>query len=890
MKPFRHGWPAKVLAMVGILFTAICGAQAAPISLRQGWEIQSACRVRADGARISSIQYHPEGWIKATVPTTVLAAQVAVGIYKDPYVGMNLRKIPGETYPIGKFFSNMPVPDDSPYHCGWWYRKQFKVPADAHGRITWLHFAGINYRANLWVNGHLIADSKQIAGAYRIYDFDISQAVTSGRAAVIAVETFAPGPLDLGINWVDWNPYPPDKDMGLWGAVNITVTGPVALRSPFITTHFEDSTLKVADITVTAELQNAANHPVHGALSGIFAGQRFEQPIQLAAGESRSVNFTPDQYPQLKLKSPAIWWPAEMGVHPLEKLTVEFASNGQISDSQTVTVGIREATSELTDKGVRMFRINRKPILIRGGGWSQDLMMRENSDRLAQEIRMTKDMHLNTIRLEGKLETEDFYRLTDKNGILVMAGWCCCDQWEHWKSWTPEDHQVAMDSLRAQMLRIRHHASLFVWLNGSDNPPPADVEQAYLDVEKETQWPNAILSSASGTATSVTGKSGVKMLGPYDYVPPSYWYVDKKFGGAYGFNTETSPGPAIPQPDSLRRFLPSDHRWPIDDVWDYHAGGGQFMNLNAFNAGMRGTYGWPDSMENYSRIAQTMAYDAERAMFEAYTRNKYVSTGVIQWMLNNAWPSTIWHLYDYYLQTGGGYFGAKLACEPIHVQYSYDDHSIYVVSSLPVATPSLTVHAEVYDFHLQRVYNQTQIVDIAADGSEHAMDIPASIFNPDDTIHFVRLELTKKSGEVISRNFYWIPSKLTEFDWAKTDYTHTPAKQLANMRILRTLSHATIHGRLTMQGRELHVHLENPSHALAFQVQITAIAPDGKPVIPLLWNDDFIELMPGESRDLTAALPFKYIGAAPSITVTSWNTNPLKLQANHLEINRNAAK
>ncbi|MGC1920593.1 MAG: sugar-binding domain-containing protein, partial [Acidobacteriaceae bacterium] len=657
-------------ALPGFAQSAPKAPDAKTVPLREGWEIQSDCVAKADGATLSSAEYHPKGWIKATVPTTVLAAQVAAGIYPDPYYGMNLRKLPGSDYKMGATFSRLPMPEDSPYRCAWWYRKQVQIPATSRDKTTWLHFGGINYRANVWVNGQLVANDQQIAGAYRVYNLDITKAVNPGKPATIAVETFAPSPTDLGINWVDWNPSPPDKDMGLWGPVDLATTGPVAVRYPFITTHFEDATLKVADVTVAAELQNATDHPVKGTLVGTFAGQRFQQPVELAAGESKSVSFSPEQFPQLKLKHPAIWWPAEMGSHPLETLTVHFVVGGKTSDTATARVGIREVTSELTAKGGRLFRINGKPILIRGGGWSQDMLMREDHENLPQQIRMVKDMRLNTIRQEAKLEGDEFYRLTDENGILVMAGWCCCDQWENWKNWTPENHQVANASLRSQMLRLRHHASLLVWLNGSDHHPTADVEQAYLDVEKETGWPNPTLSSASGAPSTVTGPSGVKMSGPYNYVSPEYWYVDTQHGGAFAFNTETSPGPAIPQPDSLVKFLPPQDRWPIGEVWDYHAGGGDFMNVDVFNTAMKTTYGWPDSMDAYSKLAQTMTYDGERAMFEAYTRNKYTSTGVIQWMLNNAWPSVIWHLYDYYLQTGGGYFGTKKACEPLHVQYS----------------------------------------------------------------------------------------------------------------------------------------------------------------------------------------------------------------------------
>ncbi|MGH9615297.1 MAG: glycosyl hydrolase 2 galactose-binding domain-containing protein [Acidobacteriaceae bacterium] len=876
---------ALLLAAIAASPVAFCFAQTPkslsapgePIPLRQGWQLQSACKIQASGAQLSSDTFRPQGWIKATVPTTVLAAQVAAGIYPDPYYGMNMRKLPGADYPLGKFFSNLEMPANSPYRCAWWYRTQVRIPSSSRGKTIWLHFGGINYRANVWINGKLVADSKEIAGAYRVYNLDIGKAVVPGKLATIAVETFAPGPFDLGINWVDWNPTPPDKDMGLWGPVDLVTTGPIAVRYPFIATHFEDSSLSVADITVTAQLVNATDHPVSGTLSGTFAGRRFHQPITLAAHESRSVSFSPQQFSQLQLKHPPIWWPVEMGAHPLEKLTVSFRAGGKLSDTASVRVGIRDMTSELTAKGARLFRVNGKPILIRGGGWSQDLMLREDHENLPQQVRMVKDLHLNTIRQEGKLEGEEFYRLADQNGILVLAGWCCCDQWEHWDKWTPENHQVASASLRSQMLRLRHHASLLVWLNGSDHHPPADVEQAYLNVEKETGWPNAIISAASAGTTTVSGPSGVKMSGPYNYVSPSYWYVDTHHGGAFGFNTETSPGPAIPQPASLKKFIPAEDLWPIDSVWDYHAGGGDFGNVDVFNAAMRATYGFPNSMPAYSRVAQTMAYDGERAMFEAYTRNKYTSTGVVQWMLNNAWPSIIWHLYDYYLNTGGGYFGTKKACEPLHVQYSYDDHSIYAVSSLPSTIESLKVHAEVFDLQLHRVFNRTKTIDLAADGSERVLDIPANVFQPDSSMHFVRLEMRDKSGKVISRNFYWIPSKLTVFDWSKTEYTYTPAIAYANMQALNTLPKAQIGATLTVANRDLRVHIENPSRSLAFQVEVQGFTANGKPVLPLLWSDDFVELMPGEHRDLIAELPQGTDASHLQVIVSGWNTNTLKL-------------
>jgi exo-1,4-beta-D-glucosaminidase len=541
--------------------------------LHDGWQLQSACRLQASGDAISVAGFQPDGWLKTTVPSTVLAAQAADGVIPDPYYGMNLRQIPGTTYAIGKIFANMPMDPSSPYHCGWWYRTEFTVPAAAHsGERQWLHFGGINYRGDVWVNGQKVADSSAVAGAYRTYDFDVTDVVKSGAKNVLAVETFAPTEKDLGINWVDWNPCPPDKDMGLWGGVDLESTGTVTLRSPLAVTHFSNDTLKTAELTVYAELQNASDRPVKGVVAGTVAGIKVEQAVELAAHEDRTVVFAPDHFAQLNIHDPRPWWPRQMGDPHLEHLTMSFREGDVVTDEKSVDFGIREITSELTANGSRLFRVNGKPILIRGAGWSQDMLLRTNEHRLKDQFRLVEDMNLNTIRLEGKLETDDFFKIADHDGILVMLGWCCCDHWEHWKDWTADDLKIASESLRAQMLRLRHHASLLVWLNGSDNAPPANVERAYLDIEAETRWPNPILSAASQQDTAGGGPNGVKMTGPYDYVAPSYWYVDKQNGGAYGFNTETSPGPAIPSLASRAKFLTDPQAWPPTEDWSYHFG------------------------------------------------------------------------------------------------------------------------------------------------------------------------------------------------------------------------------------------------------------------------------------------------------------------------------
>ena len=849
------------------------------LALHEGWRLQSACKIDSQGETISQPAFDPKAWSEITVPATVLAAQVATGQIKDPYYSDNLRKIPGTDYPVGKVFSNLPMPDDSPYRCGWWYRKQFTIPASDKGRTLWLRFGGINYRANIWLNGKRIADSTQVAGAYRTYEFDITSLAQPGKANVVAVETFAPTELDLGINWVDWNPCPPDKDMGLWGAVDLVTSGPVSVRSPLVTTHLTGAEPnQTAELTTYAELHNASTATIKGEVVATIAGIRVRQPVELQPNENRTILFDSNNYPALSLKHPELWWPYQMGKPHLETATVAFEENGKTSDEQTVRFGIREVTSEFTSEGFRLFKVNGKPILIRGAGWSQDMLLRQQPEHLEAQFRLVRDMHLNTIRLEGKLETEHFFHLADEQGILVMLGWCCCDQWEHWDQWTAENHIVSTASLRSQMLRLRHHASLLVWLNGSDGPPPADVEKAYLDVEAETHWPNPTLSSASQSPTTVSGKSGVKMTGPYDYVAPSYWLTDtNKYGGAYGFNTETSPGPAIPTLSSLKKFIPAGNIWPPDDIWSLHYGGGGFRKLTVYNDALAASYGEAKNLDDYLRVSQTMAYAGERAMFEAYGRNKYTSTGVIQWMLNNAWPSMIWHLYDYYLDAGGGYYGTKKACEPIHIQYSYNDRSVFVVNSEYLSAGRLDASATLYDLHMKELFAGHAAVESSADSSIKALTIPEDKFSTDSSLYFVQLTLKDNKGEIVSRNFYWIPTKPTQFDWSKTDYTHTPAISHEDFTALRQLPRAQVEASFEIEADGTwRVHLHNPSKALAFQIAVDAASKNGSTITPMPWSDNYIELLPGESRILSAKPPQPEPDA--SVVVSGWNTASITLK------------
>jgi exo-1,4-beta-D-glucosaminidase len=855
--------------------------------LSEGWMLQSSGKVGEPGDVISSVKFQPQGWYAVSVPTTVVAALVKHKVFPDPDFGMNLRQIPGTTYPVGANFSNIAMQPDSPFAVSWWYRKTFLLPATDRGKTIWLNFGGINYRANIWVNGKQIANLNDVAGAWRTYEFDITKVARAGEENAIAVQVFAPTELDLAITFVDWNPAPPDKNMGLWREVSITSSGPVALRYPAVMSKVNSPANDSAQLTVVAQLKNAADKPVKGTLKGSIEKIGFAQEVELGAGETRQVTFDADKFPQLRFANPRLWRPAQMGTPNLYPLHLEFDVGGRISDSSESNFGIREVTSQVLDNSRRLFSVNGKNILIRGGGWSPDMMLREDPQRLEDEFRYVQDMGLNTIRLEGKLETEEFFEKADRKGVLVMAGWCCCDHWEHWSKWSEENYKVAEESLRSQMLRLRGHPSLLVWLNGGDNPPPPDVEQTYLGVEKELLWPNPIVSSATAKPAAVTGDSGVKMTGPYEYIAPSYWLTDSSrdssvrscnpggCGGAYGFNTETSPGPAVPPVESLQRMLPKDHLWPIDDWWNYHAGGKEFAQISVFSDALNARYGKAGNIDDFAFKSQLLSYEGIRAMFEAYGRNKYTSTGVIQWMLNNAWPSMIWHLYDYYLRPGGGYFGAKKAMEALHPVYSYPDRSIWVVSSQYTDAKNLKLTAKVYNLDLAEKFSREATLDAPADSAN-------KIFTLDDIkdlspTYFLRLTLSDATGKIVGSNFYWLSTSAETLDWEKSNWYMTPTATYADYTALSQLPRVRLNvtSRSERRGEDeiTHVTIENPSRSLAFFVRLKLDkGSGGEEVLPVLWQDNYISLMPGEKRELTATYRSRDLGTAKAfVEVRGWN-------------------
>ena len=827
--------------------------------LKDNWAIQSSKEIKSDAKTISTIGFKTDGWYPTSVPTTVLAALVANKVYPDPYYGTNINNLPG-TIPYPK----RDMPDGSPFKVAWWYRTEFQIPADFKKMHTWLQFQSINYKANIWLNGILIADTTTIEGAYRLFNLDISKAALPGNNNCLALEIFPPKGMDLTITWVDWNPTTPDRGMGIWYDVAVHATGDVAIENPHVITKLNLPSTDQAKLSISAELRNAEAKKITGILKGSVENITFSQEVTLEPGETKMVSFLPETFPQLVVANPRLWWPHTVGPQNLYDLNLSFVTFGKTTDTKKVRFGIREITTWMNDfdkQHTKVFQVNGKNIVIRGGGYVQDLMLRPSNERIDADLMYAKHMNLNALRMEAPRGSDYLFERCDEEGILLMVGWCCCSAWEGWKNWTPHTGDVAEASWKDLIIHLRNHPAVFTWLYGSDNFPPAEVEKRYLKVLEENDNTRPSESSATQSPSAIAGITGVHM-GPYPkvyaYETPSFWYSKLEF------NTEAGPtGEQIPPIETMRMMMPEKDLWPMSPSWDLRLHKAFYPIARA---AFESRYGKPTGVEEYCMKAQVFQNEAVKAMFEAFAGNKYKSSGIIYWMYNSAWPKMYWQLYDYYFMPNGAFYGAKTACEPLHVQYCYGDGSIKIVNCFYKDFNGLNVDVKIFDFNMKLVNSMLIDANVAADTSQKVskLDIPKDITK----VFFLKLGLTDASGKLLSSNFYWLSSNGDE----KADFTDLSKLPSANVTVsLSELQHEGNKCKLT-------VTIENPGTGLAFAVNPKILKMASKePVLPVFWEDNYISLLPKEKRVLQVEFDQKNLdGEKPLLKVEGWNVNAVE--------------
>ncbi len=846
--------------------------------LRKNWKIiQNDNPEKLTGERISQKDYNTNNWHNAVVPGTVGGSLIADSTIVNPYFGLNLQKI-----------------DTSQFRSPWWYRTTFNLNEDDLNKSVSLRFLGVNYRADLWINGIKVVGKDKLAGAYNIFTFKINEYVKTGKN-VAALEVWAPLPGDYSMGFVDWNPKAPDRDMGIFRDVILEINGGIKLRSPFVQSKVDKKNLDAADLSLQVEVENNTEKTISGTVIVDYSLGKLKKKVTINGGDTISCKFTPEQYPQLRVKDVKLWWPNGMGDPNLYDINFKFVADNAILDKVSDKYGIREIDSYVDNSGNRVFEINGQFTLIRGAGWADDLFLQDTKETIEAQIRYVKEMNLNCIRLEGIWgKDEVMYDLCDENGILMMVGWSC--QWE-WQSHMgkpihrkytaynyPEDIKLLTSYGESQFLWLRNHPSIIVWMIGSDKFPAPQIERSYIKFFNKYDTSRPYVASAAGVndtilINDISGPTGMKMKGPYDYVPPVFWYTDTTSGGAYGFNTETSPGPNIPPLASLKKMIPADYLWPIDnnEYWKYHYNGWIFNTINPYLRAIRTRYGKSKNIEEFAFKSQLMNYEIMRPMFESFIANRPVSTGIIQWMLNSAWPHFYWQLYDWYLQPNAAYYAVKNSNKNIHAIYRYGKNDFYIANNTLDKANNLKVSIDLIDVN-SKVFFTHQWEGVAeANSSSQIFKFPENIDLPE--VYFIHLKVTKNDKE-IDNGFYWMSRKQDILDNKRANCSGTARfnSQYADFSGLNKLPKVKLTYDYTFDKTNdegnITIKVTNTSSSIAFFTFFDVVNKQDEPVLPIFWNDNYVTLLPGEERVYHANYSLDSYKDKPVIKIKGFNVQP----------------
>jgi exo-1,4-beta-D-glucosaminidase len=870
-------------------------AEAKVVSLTSDWKMQPNNKLSGiDEKSVSENSFDVQSWYKAEVPGTVLGALALNNVIEDPTFGINMQKVD-----TARFKFNQP----------WWFRTTFKVSANELKKNVSLRFNGVCYRADLWVNGKKVADQNTFAGTYRQFSFNVNPYIQEGENTVaLKVVPFANGEYSLG--FCDWNPLPTDRSMGIFREVFLEVNDGIKIRSPFVYSKVDTASKSAADLFIQAEIVNSTDKPVDGLIRVNYEVGQVEKKVTVPAKDTLHCVFTPEEFKQLSVKNVELWWPNGMGKAKLYNLKAEFIADNKILDSIDKKYGIREIRSYLNADKNRAFEINGKFVLLKGGGWADDIFLRDTHKSVESQMRYIRHMGLNSIRCEGFWgKDEGLYDLCDEYGVLVMIGWNCIWEWEEYLhkpchekyggAVTPEDIKLLSQSWKDQMLWLRNHPCIYVWMLGSDKLPHPDLERKYIALFDKYDPSRSYITSAGGAGTEnnkivaevpiyseISGPTGMKMLGPYAWTPPHYWFTDTQLGGAYGFNTETCPGASIAPLASLKKMMPAEALWPIDKkYWEYHTGRNEFTSLDRDINAINERYGKSSNIEDFAYKAQLNNYEIMRPQFEAFIAHKPKSTGLVQWQLNSAWPKLIWQLYDTYLQPNGSFYGVKKACTPLHAIYRYGFNDVYLANEDLQTVKNLTVKIRVFDIHSKEIFADQWQGEIPSNISKFIYKIP-EIKNL-TPVYFLDLRIYNQENKEVDNSIYWLSTKADVLDYEgskKLPWPYcTPTKQFADYTALNQLPKVKLdyHYEYTKDDQfgKIKLVVKNQTEAIAFFNFLDVVDPQTKqPILPVYWDDNYVTLLPGEEHTYEAKFFLSdFKGEKPVLEIRGWNVDKVIL-------------
>jgi hypothetical protein len=860
--------------MKSIVYTLLCSVSClfggiAPLELNLGWQLLDAAKVSQTGKEVSAVGYHPEGWQAAVVPGTVLTSLVQDGVYPEPLYGENNRRIP-----------------ETLCRTAYWYRTGFQVPKGYAGKTLWLNFDGINYAAEVWVNGR---QAGKIRGAFARGVFDISELVKPGEEAALAVlvspqpnpgtpmeHTIANGMGKNGgitamdgptflctIGW-DWIPGIRDRNTGIWRKVFLSATGPVVVKDPLVTSDLPLPGLDSADLTIQATVENTSGRAQKGVLKGSFGDTVFEIPVELEAHAARQVVLDPKTFSQLHLLKPQLWWPNGFGPQNLYRLRLSFETGGTVSDQQDVSFGIRKITYTVPDSENLTLSVNGVRVFCKGGNWGMDeAMKRIPRERLEAQIRMHQMANYTMIRnWVGQSTSEDFYDLCDKYGLML---WDEFFQPNPSDGPNPEDLGLYIANVREKILRFRNHPSIAVWCARNEGYPPKNIDDTLRKLMSELE-PVRLYQPSS------TAGRGVNSGGRYFWRAPRAYYDFRE-----AFKTEVG-SVSVPTLESIQGMMPEKDWTSINDDWAEHdlAGGAQAGNIYPQTLDQR--YGRVANLADFARKGQMANYEAFRAMYEGRNAKLFAPcTGVLTWMSNPAQPSFVWQLYHYDLEPNASLFAVRKACEPVHVQMNEKTGEIDVINNLASPLAKARAHCAVYNLNGTVAQEKDLAVEAPASAATvvGTADWPASV----SPVHFLKLELRDAGGKLLSDNFYW----------------HALAPHPDDLRDLNKLPVVTLEAEAKRRDAEgkciVDVVLHNPGKQIALMTHLQLRREKSKDrVLPVFYTDNYISLAPGETRGLTIEAALADLkGENAWIAVDGWNIAVGPSSGSGVSVSLNAA-
>jgi exo-1,4-beta-D-glucosaminidase len=883
-----------------------------------GWKVLTSATATQSGAQISTPGFPTGGWLSvvnddAGAPGTEINALLQNGSCPNVFFSTNMKTCFGQMTRIG--------PDTiAQFSVPWWYRTDF--PAPAAGQNATLILNGVVGKADVWVNGTEVATSATVTGAYARRSFDVTNLLVAGTNSV-AIEVYPNDPTAmLTVDNVDWTQIPPDNNTGLQFPVQLRTGGPLIDDNAHVLQNTATD-LSSSVLTVKTDITNTAATSQTGTITATVTPPSgspltVSQSVTVAAHTTQTVTL-----PALTITSPQIWWPYQLGAQPMYGLATSVSQNGTVLNSTSSTFGIRTVStslvgaSTLAPSGVRAFRINNTPIVIRGGGFDPDLFLRYSASDTAKQIALMKALGINTIRLEGHFMPEDFYQQIDAAGILINAGYQCCDFWET-TNYTSADNATYQLSAQTVGQTLRNHPSVFSF-QWSDNAPSASQESLALQGFAAADYTGPFIASAEYKSSPQLGQAGEKE-GPYDWVPPIYWYDTThstggdltNAGGAWGYDSEQSAGNTVPTLDSINRFLsPADQAalWQDPGANQYHNNyegtkhtGYAFGTLYNLDTAITKRYGAWSSLNQYVQQAQVANYENTRAQFEAFiahsTNAAAPSTGTIYWQLNKGWPTLLWSLYNNDGDQAGAFFGAQKANKTLHALFTLDTKTVTIDNLGAASQSGVTVESKVYNTAGTLLDDRTSGNLTLASQQVQTNVLAPSVPTTPNTVYFVEL-LLRQNGTLVDRNVYWQPTTPDVINWRKTlGSPQASMSSYANLTALQSLPPATIGATATTVSqagpagadRLTTVTITNtsstPTVSFFLREDIRRGTAAGAELSgdnelqSSIWDGNDVTLWPGESETITVHWRSADLqDATPVVSVAGWNVPKIDVVA-----------